>query len=849
MSDPSRLYRLLLRLYPARFREEYAALLQLQFQDDYRGVRGRPALLAFWARVLCDLAVSIPTEIGHEVSQDVRTSARVYWRRPLATGLAVIALAMAIGVTTGVFSVLNGVLFRSLPFREPERLVQIWMFRFRGQGEVKDWGNHSAYLAEAAETSTLEVNLDRGAEAKRVTVTEVSSNFFQVLGVEPELGRAFAPDEDTRGPGVVVIGYGLWRDFWSGDRDVLGSTVRVNGVPLTVIGIAPRGFDYPSRTSMWAAVPKGLPRGYGVWDSDIVGRVKPGIPMPQAKAMFTTELRRVYPQRNIEFMMRNARFMPLRDELAGPVSRASAVLFAAVLLVLCIACANVAQLLLSRTNERRLEMSIRAALGASRSRLLQQLITEATVLTLLGTILGLPVAWWASALATRFEPAPLAAQSYVVLDWRVLAFMAAATVGTGVIFGLLPALTIRRMQPVDEIIRSQPGVAGSGPGKVRTSLVALQAALTVALLAGCIMMGRSFLKLLGADLGYQTTQVVTMRASVAGIYDKNRELQFYSAALERLRATPGVESAGAVRYLPLIDSDWRLLNTNMSSESGAMVSGHVVGNTVTSGYFGAMGIHFVAGRDFTAAEYAARDHVVIVDESFAQRSGLGTRIVGTRGYLGKVPYTIVGVVRDIWLGGPASKQNMLIYQPLEEKSAPGYLTFVARVRGRADAYLQACRTAVQGVDPRIPIYDAATLDQRLSGNLLRPRFYTTAILFLGVFAMVLAAIGIYGVASYSVTQRTHEIGVRIAIGAAPGKIRAAIVRQGMVPVIAGMCAGVAGAIVSGKFLTSLMSSSEPLRMQTCILGVLLLTLTALAAIWFATSRVIRIDPMAALKSE
>jgi predicted permease len=848
MTDPFRLYRLLLRLYPARFREEYAAPLELQVRDDYRGVRGRLALLAFWARVLRDLAVSLPAEIMHEVAQDLRTSARVYRRRPLATCLAVMALAMAIGVTTGVFSVLNGVLFKSLPFREPEKLVQIWMFHFKGQGEIKDWGARSAYLAGAAEISTFEVNLNRSAEAARITATVVSSNFFQVLGVEPELGRGFAPDEDRRASiGVTVIGYGLWRDFFGGDRSVLGSTVRVNGVPLTVIGVAPRGFDYPGRTRLWT--PTGLPQGYGARDSEIVGRVQPGIPMSQASAMFTAELRRVYPQRNLEFMMRNARFMPLRDQLAGPVSRASTVLFAAVLLVLSIACANVAQLLLSRTNERRLEMSIRAALGASRSRLFQQLITEAIALTLLGAILGLPIAWWASVLAGRFEPAPLAAQSYAVLDWRVLAFMAAATVGTGVIFGVLPALAIRRVQPVEEIIRSQPGIAASGTSRIRTVLVALQAALTVTLLAGCIVMGRSFLKLLGTDLGYQTAQVVTMRASVAGIYDKNRELQFYKAALERLRAMPGVETVGGVRYLPLIDGDWRGLATNLRSESGPMVSGHVVGNTITSGYFGAMGIHFVAGRDFTVAEYTGKSHVVIVDESFARRSGLGPRIIGTRGYMGKIPYTVVGVVRDTWLGGPASEQNMLIYEPLGEESAPGYLTFVARVRGRADTYLRACQAAVQGIDPNIPIYDTITLDQRLSGNLLRPRFYTTTVLFLGLFAMLLAAIGVYGVAVYSVTQRTHEIGVRIAIGAAPGRVRAAIVRQGMVPVIAGMCAGVAGAIVFGKFLTSLMSSAEPLRMQTCILGCLLLTLIALAAIWFATSRIIRIDPMIALKSE
>ncbi len=277
MSEPSKLYRQLLRLYPARFREEYAIPLELQFQDDYRGARSRLALLAFWTHVLGDLAISIPVEIMREVAQDVRTSARIYRRRPMATGLAVIALAMAIGVTTGVFSVLNGVLFRSLPFREPERLVQIWMFHFREQGEVKDWGNRSGYLDGAAEISTVEMNLNRGAEASRVTVTEVSSNFFQVLGIEPELGRAFAPDEDARGAnGVTVIGHGLWRDLSGGDRGVLGSTVSVNGVPLTVIGVAPRGFDYPDRTGLWSAGRNKLPQGYGARDSGIVGRLKPG---------------------------------------------------------------------------------------------------------------------------------------------------------------------------------------------------------------------------------------------------------------------------------------------------------------------------------------------------------------------------------------------------------------------------------------------------------------------------------------------------------------------------------------------------------------------------------------------
>jgi putative ABC transport system permease protein len=854
MHDPSELYRLLLRLYPARFREEFAEPLELQFQDDYRGVGGRPARMVFWARALRDLAVSIPAEILHEMAQDLRTSARIYRRRPLATGLAVIALAMAIGVTTGVFSVLNGVMFRGLPFRDPERLVHLEMdARVAGRAGVRAWGDRSPYLAGAAEFSTAEMNLNQAAGASRTTVTETSGNFFRVLGVEPELGRAFTPDEDARGAnGVAVIGHGLWRQFFGGDPGVLGSTVRVNGVPLTVVGVAPPGMDYPERTGLWSAGLWRLPRTAGVVSEAIVGRLKPGVTMAQAKAMFKAELLRAYPESYRESAMRRSLFTSLRDGLAGPVRRASTVLFAAVLLVLFIACANVAQLLLSRTNERRRELSVRAALGASRARLVQQLITEATALTLTGAVLGFPVAYWVSVLAARVEPAPLAAQAYALLDWRVLAFTAAATVFTGVVFGVLPALAIRRAQPAHEIMRGQPGAAGLGSGRIRVGLVALQAALTVVLLAGCIVMSRSFLTLLGADLGFQTDHIVSMRASVAGIYDKNRELQFYNAALEGLGATPGVEAAGAIRYLPLIDGDYKYLGGRYVVAAGGEVTGNIPRNSVTAGYFRAMGIDFVAGRNFTAAERRGKDRVAIVDEVFARQSGLGAGIVGKTAVLDMgrlvIRYMIVGVVRATRLGGPASEPTMQVYEPLEQ-SPPGSMTFVARVPGSAGAYLRACQAALQRVDPEISIYDAQSLDQRLSGNLLRPRFYTTAILFLGVFALLLAVIGIYGVAAYSVTQRTHEIGVRIALGAAPGRLRAALVRQGMLPVVAGMAVGVAGAIASGRFLKSLMWSAEPPGALTCIVGGLLLTATALAALWFATSRVIQVDPMTALKSD
>jgi predicted permease len=852
MIDPAKLYRLLLRFYPARFREEFATPLELQFQDDYRGVHGVRAHLLFWIRSLRDLLISIPGEILHEVTRDLRGSIGVYRRRPLVIGLAVIALAMAIGVTTGVFSVLNGVMFRSLPFHDSERLVEVDLLTlktFAGSEKESVWVERNPYLAAAAGfINADERTLNHASGAKRAMVTSIlSGNIFQVLGVEPELGRTFQEgDEDNR---VAVISYDLWQELFAGDPGVLGSMIRVNDVPLTVIGVAPSGMDYPGKTVLWT---RSIIMEPGMLHRTIIARLRPGVSSTQARTMFATELRRVDTANRLVWYMRNFSVVSLRDKLAGgPVRRASSVLFILVLLVLCVACANVAQLLLSRTNERRQELGVRIALGASRSRLTQQLITEATALTLTGAVLGLPVAYWVSVLATRVEPAALSTQAYTIFDWRVFFFLATATLLAGMVLGVLPVLAIRRIYSTQEVIHNQPGAFSSASGHTRAGLVALQASLSVVLLAGCIMMSGSFLKLLGVNLGFQTDHIVSLRANMNDKYIENRRLQFYDAALERLRSTPGVLTAGAVQYLPLIDDNY--MGGMYAVDSGSTVSGNVVANAVSSGYFQTIGIKFIAGRDFTDYERRGKDQCAIVDEVFAKQSGLGSRIVGKTAVQLPMPgkehrYTIIGVVSATRLAGPASQPTMQIYKPLE-RYQPWRMNFVARVQGSADAYLSACQTVLQQVDTTIPIYDVQTLDQRLSGYLLRPRFYATAILYLTVFALLLAAIGIYGVAAYSVIQKTNEIGVRIAVGAVPGKIRAVMVCQNMIPVIVGMAAGVAGALAFGRFLNSLMETAEPLGIYTCIGGGLLLIATAMAAVWAATSRVIQLDPMIALRSE
>jgi putative ABC transport system permease protein len=611
MADPKRIYRLLLKLYPARFREEYEAPLERQFADEYREARGPWTHVLFWLRALSDLAISVPAEFLRELRQDLAYAARVYRRRALVTVLALTALALAIGAATGVFSVLNALLIRSLPFHDPERLVDV-----PTRITVQPTGEARLVLpanpgVDVATYNSADMNLSRSGQAARVHVTETTANFFALLGAEPEFGRAFRADEDVPGKdGVAVIAYGIWQQMFGGDSRVLGAAIHVNGVPLTVLGVAPRGFDYPAKTAVWT--PTVLDRGRlgeGVaFSLHTIGRLKPGVTLPRAKAIFDAEMRRWdldAQERGLAWAPSSRGLISLQDQLAGPIRQASLVLLAVVAFVLLIACANVAQLLLSRITERRQEIAMRAALGASRARLVQQLITESILLTMAAAAAGLAVAYWASRLASSAQPAQLAAQDYSILDWRVLGFAVAVALLTGLVFGVLPAWLIGRTQPTADSIRSQAGTQSSGVSRMQAALVTMQALLTVVLVAGALTMGRSFLKLMGTDLGFRTQNVATVTVSLFGSrYQTNHPAQsYYGQVLDRLRAVPGVESAGAADYLPLTNQGLMILPAKLDSGPEAAA----IPIAITPGYFRSIGTRIVDGRDFTDADTKARN--------------------------------------------------------------------------------------------------------------------------------------------------------------------------------------------------------------------------------------------------
>ena len=876
------LYRILLRFYPAGFREEYAAPMERQFQDEYREARATGGSARLTLRALADLVVTAPAEIARELWQDLLYAARVYRRCWLATALALAALALAIGATTGIFSVLNALLIRSLPFQNPERLVELWLSPTNvslGRAAFHAWRDASPYLADAAGYTTNEMNLSLARDSARVPVAETTANFLRLLGAEPEFGRGFAADEDIPGRnGVAVIGYGLWQQLFGGDPRVLGSTIRLNGTPLTVVGVAPRGLDYPQKTAVWTPTVYDLERipKSGAWAWQTIGRLKPGVTLARASSMFDAEVERANAGRGrpiVRGYLNRPQLFSLRDRLAGPVASASLVLMGMVVFVLLVACANVAHLLLSRTTERRQELAIRAALGASRARLTQQLATEATVLTAAAAVAGMAVAHWTARLAASAQPAQLSARQYTVLDWRVMAFALGLAVLTGIVFGVLPASLIGRMQPRQDAIRTQPG--SKGPSRMRGFLIAMQAALTVALVAGSLSMGHSFLKLLRTNLGFRADRVVTLNVSLSGSrYETdNRERQYYGAALQRLRAVPGVESAAAVSYLPLISK--MFVGGRYWLDSGEQGPVSLV-IAASPGYFRTMGTEMVEGREFTESDRPGAERVVIVSDDLERSFGRGPLVgrkldlrwrgapqrdagaialrVRPRGKLDlalRRPSqlaTIIGVARSQRYSGPASEGSAQIFFPIEQ-SPPGFVTFAARVRGNPEPYLAVCRDAVQQTDRDVPVYDVKTLDQRLADALARPRFYTTAILFLAGFALLLALIGTYGVATWSIAQRTREIGIRIAVGASPRRLRGMLFRQSMLPVGAGVLAGVLAAAGLGRFLRHLIASAEPTGFWTCVVGASVLATATAVAVWTATERIVRMDPTAAIRVE
>ena len=834
-----KLYRLLLRLYPAAFHEDYAASMEREFREELAESRGAYKLAVLWVRLFADLATSLPVQLMSELGQDGRQTLRIWAQSAWSTGFAILALAIGIGASTGVFSVVNAVVLRSLPFSDPSRLVslQTYLVPHDSANQFYSWQQQSAYLAGAALFEETDTNLGNSDATVRVHISQTSSNFFSLLGSHPVIGRTFGAGEDTQGRNAIgVIGYGLWQQLFAGDRRALGSTLAVNGKPLTIIGVMPPGFDYPGHSALWKAAE--FSPGNNGWAT--VARLRQGIGLPQARAAFSAEMLRLsktglsrkYPPK----------MAPLQDVLAGPVKNASLLLLAAVLLILLVACSNVANLLLARAADRTTEFSIRSALGASRARLAQQLFTECFLLALVSSTIGLVIAFWTVSLAAKVQPVPLGTESYSILNVRVLAFAMAAAILSAFFFGLLPALNAGRVH-----FFSARGSSGLRSSRMtRELLVVAQVTITIMLLAAAVSATRAFLTLMGMDRGFDLTRLVTVSVSLDGTTRQlaGRQLPYFEESLDRIRRLPGVRAASETEFLPLNDTAFLGgpvgFDGRRAEESSMIVP-------VLADYFRTMRAHLLYGREFTDAEVRSDSKIAVVNELFARQFIQPENVIGHEVTLGKrPPWRIVGVVSGMDYATEGANK-MQVFVPAH---TPGgfFSTFVVRVDGRERDRLASIRDAIRSVDTRVPVFGVKTMEQRLDDVLSRPKFYRTAFLFFAGFALLVAVAGIFSVVSYAVVQRVREMGIRLALGTTPAALRTSVLREGLLMVAVGVILGIAGAALTGRVLEPLIEGAGSMDPRALILSALLILATAATCIWFGTRRITKLDIMDILRN-
>jgi putative ABC transport system permease protein len=790
--------------------------------------------------------------------QDVRYGLRMMRKSPGFTTVAVLTLALGIGANAGVFSIVNTLLLRSLPFREPDRLTLLQNFSppHDTTSQFHDWRRQREYFADAAVVEDIDANLGGGRGVIRAHVAQTSWNFFPVLGTQPILGHGFASgdDVDATGPGlpgrnaVAVIGYGLWQELYGGDPKALGATIRVNGNPLTVIGVAPRGFDYPNKTVVWK--PGAFNPGNDGWVA--IARLKPGVSLARAQAAFAVEAERQSRERGDSNNLNPPpKIVSLRDALLGPVKDASLMLMGAVVLVLLIACTNLANLLMARTAERTAELSVRAALGASRARLARQLLTECLVLSSIAAVAGLLVAFWTTSLAAKVEPPPLGAQSYSTLNGPVLIFTVLASVVTAALFGILPLLYVTRIHSFG----ARGSVRTRGSRMVHDGLVVAQVTLTIVLLAAAVSVGSAFVRLMRIDRGYDVNGIATAGVSLDGTTHQGdgRELAYFEEGLERIRNLPGVRSASATEFLPLYATTFIGGAFGMDGHPAERASMMV---PVFSDYFRTMGGRILFGREFNDAEVRSGAKIAVVDERFARAFGSPADAVGRQLTIdGAPPWVpaaskIVGVVREMdYQTDPTIANEFQVFVPAANPGVFFSSAFVVGVGGRAEDHLAAIRDTIQSVDPQVPIYSVKTMQQRLDEAFARPSFYRTAIWIFAGFALLLTMIGVYGLLAYEVARRTNEIGIRMALGATQSSLVRMVLQDALLMVCVGLAVGVPLVFCARRVAASLIGNLPASLAEPIAVGAAAIIAAALLAAYLPARRAMKVDPTVALRYE
>ncbi|HEV3455472.1 MAG TPA: ABC transporter permease [Thermoanaerobaculia bacterium] len=803
--------------------------------------------------------------------QDLRFGVRALLRNPLPTGLALLVLTLGIGANTAIFSVISGVLLEPLPYPSPERLIlaidsapRLGFPLFASSPlNYRDWCEQNRSFSTLDAFNIGRFNLTAAARPVAVRGGAVTAHFFRTLGVEPLLGRFFRAEDDRPGAEpVTVVSYDLWHTAFGADPGLVGRRIQIDGRYRTVVGIAPRGLAFPRQAAVW--LPLALDyanEGRGGHYLRVLGRLRPGVTLPQAQAdmsAIAARLERLYPETNSAW---GIVLEPLRERLVADVKPALVLLERAVWAVLLIACANVANLLLARMSSRGPELAVRAALGAGRYRLVRQVVAESVVLFGIGGALGLVAAWFGTRVLLAISPDAIPRSENVGLDGRVLLYTLAVSLGCGVLVGLVPALAAAGGSLHAPLKEGGWTKAGGHSGRwlrhPQKVLVMSEVALALALLIASGLLLRSFARLQSVRPGFEPRGVMTATLSLPDVKypDEARQAQFCEQLLQRVSALPGVENAAAVYPLPLAGDGYGLRFTVAGRPQPApaeMPRADVV--SITPDYFRAMTIPLLAGRYFTAQDRIGAQPVIIVNRAMARRlwpgeSPLGKRLTFDPPTDPKARWlTVVGMVGDVRAAALRTEPGSQAYWP-ELQRPMSEMALVLRTSRPPALVVPPLRQLVQALDPDLPLYRVQTLATVVAASLDQNRVKTLLIGCFGALALLLAAVGIYGLVSYSVAQRTHEIGIRVALGAGRREVLRMVIVQGMGLVAAGLAVGLAVAWACSRLLADQLYEIKVTDPLTYAGVPLLLAAVALAANWLPARRATRVDPLEALRAE
>lgn len=796
--------------------------------------------------------------------RDLRYGMRSLLKRPGFTAVALIALALGIGANTAIFSLVNAVLLRPLPFADPDRLVWAW-------GNIRNGGSRASvapldFLDYRQQNTTFEhfaarmsvplaVNLTGTGDPERLTGALVTGDYFDTLGVQPAVGRAFQlQNEKTGEDQVAVLSYGLWQKRFGGDPQIVNKTVTLDGKTVVVLGVMPKDFSFPAATDIW--VPMNFDANPGMKQRKAhflrpIARLKPGITLAQAQSDLDSVARRLeeqYPDTNTGW---NLRLVSLREQLVGNTRPILFILFGAVGFVLLIACANVANLLLVRAATREREIALRTALGAGRFRIMRQMITESVVLALAGGALGSFLAVWGVELLVALSGDNLPATAQVKIDGNVLAFTLVISLVTGVLFGLAPALRTMKLN-LSESLKDggRTGSEGVQRNRTRSVLVVLESAVAVVLLIGAGLLVRSLLRLQDTNPGFDANNVLTMRIDLPEKkYDTPEKAgNFFSQLETRLQSVPGVETVGSISELPLTgqpnDMPYHVEGRPPASPNQGFDDDF---RRINQNYFKAMRIPLLRGRNFTEQEVNQNAHLIIVSDLLVQQVFPNEEPIGKRlvMMMGNQPFEIIGVVGDVRHNDLATPPGPIMYIPVRQQGT----NVVVRTSNDPASIVPAVRKEVHAIDPDQPIAAVKTMNDWMNTSVAGPKYRTALIGLFAVLALVLASTGIYGVMAYSVTQRTHEIGVRMALGARRLDVLKLVVRQGMLLVLAGTALGLIGAFALTRVMATLLFGVTPKDPATFVVVSLILTIVAFVACFIPAHRATKVDPLVALRYE